>query len=225
MPYPMPSLRTIGLLLALATLLAPGRTTAQMLERRHEALRDVTATRVVISTFPNRDPTLPCVLDAAALERRGVETLRAAGLRALTFAEVMAQSRRDGESLAQDLDAQKRREGLDLDSPEQRRRAASIDFLRGLPTLQLLFSTTSVPMGSSSACALATYGSFFVFLTEDAVSGATGHRTSTTGGLRAWEAPLGAHAAPEADLPQLALTQLDAMTGAFLGIWRRVNGR
>lgn len=195
----------------------------QPLEQRHQALRDITATRLVIGTFPNRDPAVPCFLDAAVLERRAVETLRAAGLRTLTFAEAMAQSRRDGESLTRDLEAQRRGDRLNLDAPEIRRRAASIDFLRSLPALQILFSTTPITTSGGTTCALAASSNFRVFPAEDVVSGATGHRIRA--GLLVWEGPLGAYTAPEAELTALALAQLDEMTSAFLEMWRRVNNR
>ena len=221
----MCQIRHIFFLMFVSFVILPAASVGQTLERRHEALRDITTTRIIVGTFPNRDPTVPCFLDAAALERQAVETLRAAGLRTMTFAEWMAQSRRDGESLARDLEAQRRGERLSLDSEEMRRRAASIDFLKGLPWLQILLATTPVTTGGDQACALATTGSFAVFPTEDVVSEATGRRISSTGGLRVWEAPLRAHAGPEPALPTIALAQIDAITGDFLALWRRVNGR
>ena len=64
-----------------------------------------------------------------------------------------------------------------------------------------------------------------MFPAEDAVSGATGRRVASSAGMLVWETPLGAHAAPEPELPALALARLEAMTGDFLAMWRRVNGR
>lgn len=212
----------VGVLAALLPTSASAQ--ARFQEPQFAGLRDITATSVTVSTFPNPDPAAPCILDRAPLERRAVEMLRGAGFQALTIDERLQRNRENGEAIRRVLEAQRRGERLSAMDPEEaRQRNASIAFMRTLPGLLVLFTTTAVGQGRDVTCVLTEFATFRAFPETDAVIGGTGHRIFS--GIFLWDRPLRARAVAEAELPSLALARLEAMIEDFLAVWRQANGR
>ncbi|MBX9702033.1 MAG: hypothetical protein K2X74_21540 [Acetobacteraceae bacterium] len=202
----------------------PGASVARFQEPRFAGLRDVAATGVNIATFPNPDPSAACILDREPLETRMVDMVRAAGLQTLSIAERLRRNRENGEAIRRALDAQRRGERLSAMNPEEaRQRDASIAFMRTLPGLLVLFTTTAVGQGPEAICVLSTFAMFRVYPETEATIGGTGHRIFS--GILLWDMPLRTYVAPEAELAALARARLEATIEDFLDVWRQANRR
>jgi hypothetical protein len=186
-----------------------------------ERLVDINTVLVAVAPFPDPPSGAPCLLDEGPLERRALEVLRAAGLRALGRAEVNEINHRADTAVRRGL--QSLREGRLIQEAEARRRLDDIEFVNNTPRMVIRLATAPVEVGGMRICAL-TADSIVT------VQAPNGMRLPVTGrmfmgGLRIWERQARVFSAPEAALADLAGARVEDIVSGFIRMRRRANGR
>jgi hypothetical protein len=155
--------------------------------------------RVAVARAPVGSPT-SCSRTSPPLERRALEVIRAAGLRALGRAEVDAINRRADTAVGRSL--QSLREGRPIPEAEARQRRDDIEFVNNTPRMVIRLATAPVEVGGVRICALTADSIVTVQAPHGMRLPVTGRMFM--GGLRLWERQARVFSAPEPALADLA---------------------
>jgi len=213
-----------GAALLLAVGLAAPRPAHAFPDPLLERLVGIESTGLGVLVTSGPDANAPCQLAEAPLERRGLELMRAAGLRAYSRAERREISRRNGELMRRGTQALREgRAPAGADTEEGRLRREGLEFSVTLPLTILMLGTSLVEIGGERVCVLAAHA----IVTVQAARGATvpGTGRMFIGGLRLWERQARAFAAPEARFQALATERVEDIVSRFIATWREANGR
>jgi hypothetical protein len=186
-----------------------------------EPLVDINTVLVAVAPFPDPPSGAPCLLDEGPLERRALEVLRAAGLRALGRAEVNEINGRADTAVRRGL--QSLREGRPVPEAEARQRRDDIEFVNNTPSMVIRLATAPVEVGGVRVCALTADSIVTVQAPHGMRLPVTGRMFM--GGLRLWERQARVFSAPEAALADLAGARVEDIVSGFIRMWRRANGR
>jgi hypothetical protein len=204
--------------------LTTGHTARALPEPRLERLVGIDSVSLAIIPFPGPTMDASCKVAEAPLEQRGLEMLRAAGLRGFGRADEAAITRRNGELMQRGMQALREgRAPAGPNSEEGRLRHEGIEFINNLPLMAVTIATSLVEVGGERVCALTAHA----VLTVRAPLGATvpGTGRMFIGGLQLWDRRARTFSSAEADIQALAAERVEDIVTRFIATWREANRR
>jgi hypothetical protein len=225
--FAMPILRELKAygLAALIAFMTSAPSSAETLRRPE--LRGIEALAIYVPTSAAEAASAgACWFDRGALERRGAEILRGAGLTPLTTEERLVRSRANQQAIDRDLQALRAGRSPPSVEPEAAHRLdASLNLVRDLPTLSVRVAAGPMvgPDGGMSGCAAAVFAVLVAPARARPTVAANGVEVRAP--LLLWRHSPPLVTAPAGD-PGAAVNQtFDEAVEAFASAWRAANHR